>query len=200
MSVHAMKVQLFRNDALPLCSSPEQRLSKTFCLLVLFIFISVCCMVFFISSVKAEDVPPEMRGSGLPLPRFVSISSEKAYVRSGPAPRYPIKWVYKKDGLPVEIIQEFDVWRKVRDNAGDEGWINKALLSDRRSVIIRGDQIVDMREDAAASSRVMAQLEPGVIARLQKCDSGWCRLSVGGFEGWVERKALWGVYPQETIE
>lgn len=195
-----MKVQLFRNGRLPAsndpASSPRMTLGRT----ALFIFVSVCCMTFFISNVRANDVPPEMRGSGLPLPRFVSISSDKAFVRSGPAPRYPIKWVYKKDGLPVEIIQEFDVWRKVRDNAGDEGWINKALLSDRRSVIIRGDQIVDMREDAAASSRVMARMEPGVIARLQKCEGGWCRLSVGGFEGWAERKALWGVYPQETID
>ncbi len=151
-------------------------------------------------SVSAETVPPELRGSGLPIPRFVSIGADKAFVRSGPAPRYPIRWVYKKSGLPVEIIQEFDVWRKVRDSDGDEGWINKALLSDKRFVIIRGDGPVEMREGFTASARVMARMEPGVVARLQKCDSAWCSISAGGFQGWVERKSLWGVYPQESIQ
>lgn len=158
------------------------------------------CGLFFMQTVRAEDVPPELRGSGLPLPRFVSIGADKAFVRSGPAPRYPIKWIYKKEGLPVEVIQEFDVWRKVRDSDGDEGWINKALLSDKRSVIIRGDEAVTMREGFTESARAMAKLEPGVIARLQKCDGSWCNISAGGFQGWIERKALWGIYPQEIIE
>ncbi len=145
-------------------------------------------------------MPPELQGSGLPIPRFVSISSDKAFVRSGPAPRYPIKWVYKKDGFPVEIIQEFDVWRKVRDIDGDEGWINKVLLSDKRSVIVRGEGESDMHEAPAGGARVMARLEPGVVARLQKCNPDWCNLSVGGFNGWVERKILWGIYAQEEID
>lgn len=151
-------------------------------------------------SVRAEDVPPELRGSGLPIPRFVSIGADKAFVRSGPAPRYPIRWIYKKDGLPVEIVEEFDVWRKIRDSNGDEGWINKALLSDKRFVIIQGDAPIGMHEGVSESARVMAQMEPGVIARLQKCEGPWCKVSAGGFQGWVTRNSLWGVYPQEVIE
>src|SRR5688500_14225938 len=101
--------------------------------------LSITCIIFLIFQARAETIPPEMQGSGLPLPRFVSIASDKAFVRTGPAPRYPIKWIYKKEGFPVEVIQEFDVWRKVRDLDGDEGWINKALLSDKRFVIVRND-------------------------------------------------------------
>lgn len=149
--------------------------------------------------VRAEGTPPELKGTGLPLPRFVSISSDKAYVRSGPAPRYPVKWVYKKAGLPIEITQEFDVWRKVKDINGDEGWINRALLSDRRSVIVKADEAVEMRERSGDDSRVMARLEPGVVALLSKCDPQWCQVSAGGFSGWVERKVLWGIYAREEI-
>ncbi|MGZ9096740.1 MAG: SH3 domain-containing protein [Micavibrio sp.] len=161
--------------------------------------IAVVCALFFIQGVRAEDVPPELKGSGLPLPRYVSISTDKAYVRSGPAPRYPVKWIYKKDGFPVEIVQEFDVWRKIRDIDGDEGWINKALLSDKRSIIIKADEAIDMREGFTRDARIMARLEPGVIASLQKCNGDWCQISAGGFSGWVERNFLWGIYAKEEI-
>jgi SH3-like domain-containing protein len=165
---------------------------------ILFI-IAVACALFFIQGVRGEDVTSEVMGSGQPMPRYVSISTDKAYVRSGPAPRYPVKWVYKKDGFPVEIVQEFDVWRKIRDIDGDEGWINKALLSDKRSIIIKADETVDMREGFTRDARIMARLEPGVIAVLQKCDQDWCQISTGGFSGWVERNFLWGIYDREEI-
>jgi SH3-like domain-containing protein len=161
--------------------------------------LTIFCSILLIFPVRAETTPPELQGSGLPIPRFVSISSGKAFVRSGPAPRYPIKWIYKKDGFPVEIIQEFDVWRKVRDVDGDEGWINKALLSDKRFVIVQGSGLADMREDPAGDARVTARAEPGVVARLEKCDPEWCNVSAGGFSGWMQRKILWGIYAQEEI-
>ncbi len=101
--------------------------------------------------------------------------------------------------MPVEITQEFDVWRKVKDINGDEGWINRALLSDRRSVIVKADEAVEMRERAGDDARVMARLEPGVVALLSKCDPQWCQVSAGGFSGWVERKVLWGIYAREEI-
>lgn len=149
--------------------------------------------------VNAQDTPPELRGSGLPVPRFVSIGADKAFVRSGPAPRYPIKWIYRKDGLPVEVVEEFDVWRKIRDSQGDEGWINKALLSDRRFVIVRGEGLIDMLESPEPGARVVARMEVGVIGRLQKCTETLCQVAAGGFQGWVARQSLWGVYPDESF-
>lgn len=172
--------------------------SKSVLKTILF-FVSVVCVLFFMQGAMADSQPSEMKGTGLPLPRFVSISSDKAYVRSGPAPRYPVKWIYKKSGLPVEVTQEFDVWRKIKDINGDEGWINRALLSDRRYIIVKADSAIDMRERAGEDARVMARLEPGVIASLSKCDQRWCSVTSGGFSGWVERKFLWGIYAREEI-
>lgn len=162
-------------------------------------FFTAICSIFFIQSVNAESVPPELQGSGLPLPRYVSIGSNEVFVRSGPAQRYPVKWVYTRKGMPVEITQEFDVWRKVKDMNGDEGWINKALLSDRRHVVIQGQDEVPVYEKDDSGSRLVAKFEPGVVARVEECATGWCKLSAGGFAGWVERNILWGIYPQEEI-
>ena len=173
--------------------------SKLASCLVFILIISILCTVFLISPVKAQNVPPELQGSGLPLPRFVSVGSNEVFVRSGPAQRYPVKWVYVRKGVPVEITQEFDVWRKIKDMNGNEGWINKALLSDRRHVVVQGQEPVSVYEKDDTSSRLTARFEPGVIARVEECAAGWCKLSAGGFSGWVERNMLWGIYPQEEI-
>jgi len=73
--------------------------------------------------------------SGLPLPRFVSLKSGRVNARIGPGVNYPVDWLYLKPGLPVEITQEFENWRRVRDSDGSEGWINQSLLSGKRTGI-----------------------------------------------------------------
>lgn len=137
--------------------------------------------------------------SGLPLPRFVSLKSDKVYVRTGPSVRYPIRWIYQKTDLPVEIVEEFDVWRKIRDSQGEGGWVSQTLLSGERTGIVRGDDLVPVREKADADSRMVVRLESGVVARIEKCDVAWCRVSASGFKGWIERKSLWGIYENEEL-
>src|SRR6476619_7352914 len=68
----------------------------------------------------AED---KSRGTGLPLPRFVSLKSNDVNVRRGPGQEYDVAYTYVRAGLPVEITQEFDNWRKIRDSDGVEGWV-----------------------------------------------------------------------------
>lgn len=147
-----------------------------------------------------EVATPAYQTSGLPVPRFVSLRSEKVFVRSGPALRYPIKWVYQKEGLPVEVIQEFDTWRKIRDFDGDEGWVHQSLLAGRRSVLVKAEAPIDLYKAAGRSDRLVARLEPDVIAELMRCDKALCELSAGGFHGWAERKYLWGIYADEELD
>jgi len=127
--------------------------------------------------------------SGLPIPRFVSLRSDKVFVRTGPAQRYPIKWVFKREGLPIEIVQEFDTWRKIRDLDGEEGWIHQSLLS---GIILLCEPEVDARPVVA--------LEPKVVAQLIQCVEAWCELKISGYEGWAERKMLWGIYEDEKFD
>lgn len=147
--------------------------------------------------------PMEREGrtsSGLPIPRFVSIASEKVFVRTGPALRYPIKWVYQRDKLPVEVVQEFDTWRKVRDIDGDDGWVHQSLLSGERSVIVKGERTVPVYREPTDNSRMMALLEPGVIAKATQCKGLWCQVTAQGYRGYAERKFLWGIYESEDFD
>ncbi len=153
-------------------------------------------------AVKPVPSPAAYQTSGLPIPRFVSLRADKdkVFVRSGPALRYPVKWIYQKEKLPVEVIQEFDTWRKIRDFEGDEGWIHQSLLSGQRTVLIKADDLVPLQKDEDAPERLVAKLEPDVIADLTRCDRTLCEVSAGGFSGWADRKYLWGIYADEELD
>src|ERR1700759_260044 len=99
------------------------------------------------------------RSPALPLPRFATLKSDKVYARAGPDQRYPVTWVYQRPGLPVEITQEYDTWRKIRDVDGGEGWVHKSLLSGKRSVLIQSKDIATLKDAPDGQARVMAKLE-----------------------------------------
>lgn len=141
----------------------------------------------------AEDNAPQ-----LPLPRFAALGADEVNVRTGPGIRYPIKIVLKKDGLPVEIIKEFDVWREIRSKEGDEGWVHKSLLSGKRGVIVTG-HIQTLLKTPDPAAKPVVKLEPGVIAGLDRCDKEWCYLRVASYKGWIKRENVWGVYSDEVF-
>jgi SH3-like domain-containing protein len=132
--------------------------------------------------------------------RFASLRSNHVNLRAGPGVRYPVNWVYRTKYLPVEIIAEFENWRKVRDVQGTQGWIHQAMLSTRRMLIVIG-QTRTLRKHDDRKSRAVAQLETNVIGKLNKCpnSSGWCEVTAGGYKGWLRRVDFWGVYAEETI-
>ncbi len=139
----------------------------------------------------------------LRLPRFVSLKSDRVNVRRGPSSDHAIAWVYNRKDLPVEIIAEFEHWRRVRDSDGEEGWVYQSLLSGRRTAIvapwIKG-KTVPMLHDPKAQASVVALVGPGVIGNVESCSGHWCQLNVQGHEGWIQQALLWGVYPGEHID
>jgi SH3-like domain-containing protein len=140
-------------------------------------------------------------GSGLPLPRFVSLRSEEANLRSGPGTRYPVDWVYTRRDLPVEVIAEFDAWRKIRDWQGTEGWLHETFLSSKRTVVVTGERR-RLRTDPDDKAPAVALLDPNVIGKLLTCphQQNYCRIEVQNYQGWLRRDEFWGVYPGEYIE
>ncbi len=137
--------------------------------------------------------------TGLPVPRFASIKSDKAYLRTGPGDRYPIAFVYVRAGLPVEIIREYGIWRQLRDVDGGVGWMNKSLLKGERTALITGDNVRTLYTSADLQSRIAWRIEPRTLVRLTLCDQAWCRIDRGGKSGFILRSQLWGVYPNEAI-
>jgi SH3-like domain-containing protein len=144
--------------------------------------------------------------TGLPIPRFVSIKSGKANMRVGPGSKYQVAWLYKKKGLPMEIIQEFDNWRKVRDPEGNEGWMLHSLLSGKRTAVINPWEqnnkkgMADLKSDDNPAASTRAKIEPGVVANVDYCGEDFCHLTIGKHDGYVSKANVWGVYPDELIE
>ena len=120
------------------------------------------------------------------LPRFASLKSDEARMRAGPGDQYPIEWVYRRRGLPVEIVAEFDHWRRVRAPDRTEGWMHRALLSIQRTIVVQGE-VRTMHAEPATWAPPVARLEPGVIVDVQTCDKEWCHVSVAGREGWLRK-------------
>jgi SH3-like domain-containing protein len=143
--------------------------------------------------------------SGLPVPRFVSLKSDRVNVRGGPTKDHEVVWVYTKAALPVEITAEFDNWRRVRDWDGGEGWVYHSLLSGRRTIMVAPkakakDELLSLHGSADRNGSLVARLQPGVLAAVKRCTGEWCRIVGDGFDGWIEQDRLWGVYPNEKID
>jgi SH3-like domain-containing protein len=153
------------------------------------------------SGAHAQEDPAG--GTGLPLPRFVSLKSDNVNVRRGPGQEYEIAFTFVKTGLPVEITQEFDNWRKIRDSEGAEGWVFHSLLSGKRTALVAPwdkSGPFPAYAEAEAGASVVAYLEPKVIADVEQCTGAWCEITVKGYDGWIEQERLWGVYPDERFE
>lgn len=139
------------------------------------------------------------RSTGLPLPRFASLRASKVNLRAGPGVRYPVEWVYQRQGLPVMIVAEFDAWRKVRDWRGTVGWIHRSMLTGKRTVVALGREVV-LRRKPGPDTPPVARIEAGVVARVLACEDAWCRVEAGGLRGWARRRTLWGTLPGERID
>jgi SH3-like domain-containing protein len=139
----------------------------------------------------------------LPVPRFVSLRADKVHVRNGPSQNHEIRWTFARAGLPVEIIAEFENWRRIRDSDGADGWVHQAMLSGRRTAIVRantGAKTVPIYQQANGEGRLIAELQPGVVASVRACAKNWCRISGDRFDGYILQTLLWGVYPDEVVE
>lgn len=153
--------------------------------------------------------PTSGRGeSGLPLPRFVSLKADRVNLRSGPGTDYPTAWVYRRAGLPLEVVSEFEGWRQVRDAEGASGWILQSLLSGRRTALVTPWDVksrkevapqVPIRQSDSESARTVVMVEAGVIANVHACDSRWCQVTVDRYRGYIPQKQLWGVYENEVV-
>ena len=136
----------------------------------------------------------------LPLPRFASLKADEVNMRAGPGQSYPVEWVFTRKGLPVEIIAEYDQWRKIQDVEGTVGWVHRVMLSGQRTVMIDGVDLATAREDPDESAIPVFRAEPGVQGTLLSCENDWCRVDVMGAKGWLPMASLWGVYPSDNAE
>lgn len=141
--------------------------------------------------------------TGLPLPRFVSLKRDKVNIRKGPNEKYDIAWTYTRKNLPIEIIAEYDNWRKIRDHLGGEGWVFKSLLSGTRYAVVEPwdkTKRFAIRAKPSENANIIAYFEAGLLARVKLCDGKWCQLNHKTYQGYIEQNLLWGVYEDEITK
>jgi SH3-like domain-containing protein len=161
-------------------------------------------LIFVLAASGMASGPALAAGDGLRLPRFVSLKSDKVNVRGGPTKDHDVAWVYTRTGLPVEIVAEYENWRRIRDWEGAEGWVYHSLLSGRRTGLVvapkSSEEPIPVYASADLQSAVMAKLQPGVLSAVKRCTGDWCRVHGNGYDGWIRQDRLWGVYPKEQVD
>jgi SH3-like domain-containing protein len=150
------------------------------------------------AEVKTKSPADHPGASGLPVPRFVSLSSDTVNMRAGPGVRYPITWVYRRKGIPLMVMAEFEYWRKVRDGEGAEGWMHSALLRGRRMALLQGG-INELRPSPETTAPVVLRAQAGVIGQLLSCGGPWCQIILNDMRVWLPRTGLFGALPNEEF-
>lgn len=151
---------------------------------------------FYPQVVTAEE-PARVAGrptpSRLPVPRWVSLKFNTVNARGGPGDDYPAVWTYRAKGLPVQVVAETREWRKVCDPDGGSAWIHRRTTIGDRTVFHRGGQTLAIRTEPKDGARTRALLAVRGIARLDRCEKGWCLIRAGKAKGWARSNSLWGL-------
>ncbi len=133
-------------------------------------------------------------------PYWASISAGRAMMRTGPGRNFPATWLYVRADLPIQVVEVYQNWRKIRDPDGATGWMMVQLLSDQRTALVRGNEPAALHEDPDARSPVRYRAEPGVVGRISRCLDGWCFFDVSGRNGYIRADQIWGVNRGEVVD
>lgn len=159
--------------------------------LILSLFLVLFCSEAFASVIELS--PAETR--------FVAMRADKVNARSGPNTRYPIEWIYQQQNYPVEIIAEYEQWRKIRDYEGAVTWVKKNFLTNTRYALVTelGENNIYAKDSLNAN--IIAKAENGVIAKIKRCNQTFCYLIFSNdIEGWMPRNTLYGIKKGEEIK
>jgi SH3-like domain-containing protein len=148
---------------------------------------------------NAQEIKLTVRGSGLPVPRYVTLKSDEVNLRAGPGLEYPVLWQYRAPKLPVRVDAEFGIWRKIVDHDGTAGWMHGSVLSLSRMALIKID-MAKIHNSPDPSSTVIALAERNALMELQTCPKSWCRVKAENVRGWIKRQAVWGLLQTESLD
>ena len=159
------------------------------------IVLTLLFVVLFSRTGLPESYIPKdkINGSGLKIPRVVSLKNSLTFMRSGPGTKYPVIFEIKQKGYPLKITAEFNNWRKVITSDKLTGWIHTQLLSSLRTGIIL-DTIL-LKKTPSEKSKAKAKLLPKLIVNIIRCDLKWCKIEIvkeKTHSGWIKKKSVWG--------
>ena len=154
-------------------------------------------IIFIISSENAlsNQIEPKVsiNGSGLEIPRIVSLKNSLTYMRSGPGKEFPVKFELRQKGYPLKVVAEFNNWRKVITYGKISGWIHTQLLSSFRTGLLTKTTL--LKTMPTNSSNSLAKLLPNLLINVIICKDNWCKIEIVKskvYVGWVPKKVIWG--------
>ena len=145
-----------------------------------------------------QPAPAKIGPSGGKSSYFMTLGAAKVELRAEANAKSPVQWIFVRKGLPVEVLEAAEPWKKIRDSDGAEGWVLQDALSTQRNVVVVGG-VRNLWRDTTAQAAIVALLEPGVLMQAVRCDSQWCEVQFKSYRGWLKRGQLWGLEPGETI-
>ncbi len=122
---------------------------------------------------------------------FLTLKNSTVNLRQGPSFKHPVKLIYKKKYLPVIIINKIETWREIKDHQSNSGWIHVSQLSKRKSGINIIENSIIYKKPTIYSKPIVT-LKTGRLVLIKKCKKNWCKISSGGFSGWILKNSLWG--------
>ena len=163
------------------------------CKFLLFVIFFFTFSLIFNSQISHSEIKNSINGSGLKIPRIVSLKNSLTFMRTGPGKEFPIKFEINQKGYPVEIIAEFNNWRKVNTKNNLSGWIHTQLLSSFKTALVITN--TPLKKRSSDSSKTLAKLLPNLLIKVKKCKLDWCNIEVfknKNFIGWIKKNTIWG--------
>ena len=162
------------------------------------LYASTFLMISFIISSenalsKTKETKVSINGSGLMIPRIVSLKNSLTYMRTGPGKEFPVKFELKQKGYPLKVVAEFNNWRKVITFSKISGWVHTQLLSSLRTGLIT--KTTFLKKIPSNSSNSLAKLLPNLLIKVRDCKKKWCKIEIvkkKKFIGWVKKETIWG--------
>ncbi len=154
----------------------------------------VAAAVLALAACKGQHGQAQARQtpSGLPVPRYVSLKFAQVNARGGPGDDYRLLWVYRAKGLPLQVIEETQQWRRVCDPTGAIAWVKATGVDGRRTVIRLKPEPLPLLDKPVPGSKTDSILAARAATFLDRCDKGWCKLKGKGGGGWTQAAELWG--------
>ena len=121
---------------------------------------------------------------------FLMLKNNKVNVRYGPSFDYPIKYIYKKISLPIQLIDKKENFRRIIDHKKNTGWIHISQLKKSKSLITTSVKILFKKP--TKYSKPIAKLDAGRLLLIQKCEKNWCNVKTEKFSGWIDKNDVWG--------
>jgi len=159
----------------------------------IFLFITFVFLSFNLPAKQIGEV------TKLPIPRFVSLKSDEANLRVGPSKNYPILIKYVKNNIPLEIIDEYDVWRQVKDYNKNIGWIHESLIKGDRYALVISKNLSKYNIFNRPNGKVIGHIGKNNVVELKKCVKNWCLVELQVLKGWILRSNIWGTYEEEFL-